>query len=255
MRHLDGAFLLLSAHFIPLSTICESLQVFFQYAALKMIKIVKVLALATAAAAAPYPPDVAIPPSPLPTLTQSFGLGHKNGGNFQPNRSSSSIPHGPQPLAVGGVVTGGAAVTSINNHDGIGAGQDVYRTWSGPGTSQAGWPRKDQWVSFEDMFNNNKAIMFSSCSQYGVPNDSGMEVGALYDAIQQIATETKVDHRFILAVMIQESGGCVRVKTSGNGVRNPGLMQDHNGSGTCNSDITHTVQNPCPNSVVSNTRS
>ena len=92
--------------------------------------------------------------------------------------------------------------------------------------------------------------MFSSCGQYGQPNNSGPEIGAIYDSIQQIATETKIDHRFILAVIMQESGGCVRVPTSFGGVRNPGLMQDHNGDGTCNSDITHQVQNPCPTGVI-----
>jgi hypothetical protein len=65
-----------------------------------------------------------------------------------------------------------------------------------------------------------------------------------------VAKETKVDHRFILAIIMQESGGCVRVPTSNFGVRNPGLMQDHNGAATCNSDITHKVQNPCPSKVI-----
>lgn len=97
--------------------------------------------------------------------------------------------------------------------------------------------------------------MFTSCStRYNQADDSGPEVGAIYDSIQQIATETKVDHRFILAVIMQESGGCVRVKTTTsmdiNGVRNPGLMQDHDGDGTCNSDITHEVQNPCPTATI-----
>lgn len=54
--------------------------------------------------------------------------------------------------------------------------------------------------------------MFGSCgwNTWGA-DDSGPEVGAIYNAIQQVALETKVDHRFILATIIQESGGCVRV--------------------------------------------
>ena len=149
-------------------------------------------------------------------------------------------------------MTGGAAVSSINNQDGIGAGSDTYKTYSGDGSLQAGWPTKAQWVSFEDMFNNNKPAMFSSCGNNGWgANDSGPEVGDIYNAIQSAATATKVDHRFILAVIMQESGGCVRVPTSNYGVRNPGLMQDHNGDGTCHSDITGQIQNPCPTSEVS----
>jgi hypothetical protein len=46
---------------------------------------------------------------------------------------------------------------------------------------------------------------------------------------------------------MQESNGCVRAPTTNYGVRNPGLMQSHNGAGTCNDG---TVQNPCPASQV-----
>ena len=74
-------------------------------------------------------------------------------------------------------------------------------------------------------FNNNKGLMGSSCSQFGVANNSPDETGKIYDAIQAAATATKVDHRFILAVVLQESGGCVRAPTTNYGVRNPGIMQ------------------------------
>lgn len=48
---------------------------------------------------------------------------------------------------------------------------------------------------------------------------------------------------------MQESTGCVRVRTTGGaGHRNPGLMQDHNGAGTCNEG--GNVQNPCPKSTI-----
>lgn len=92
--------------------------------------------------------------------------------------------------------------------------------------------------------------MLSSCDQFNQADDSDAEVQDIYDSIQQIATETKVDHRFILAVIMQESGGCVRAPTSNYGVRNPGLMQDHDGDATCNSDITSQVQNPCPTDTI-----
>lgn len=101
--------------------------------------------------------------------------------------------------------------------------------------------------------------MFSACSANGyqdhsgnvVADDSGPEIGAIYNGIQQVAIETNVDHRFILAVIMQESSGCVRAPTSNFGVRNPGLMQDHDGAATCNSDIDpFTVQNPCPEQTI-----
>ncbi|SLM39883.1 glycoside hydrolase [Lasallia pustulata] len=90
--------------------------------------------------------------------------------------------------------------------------------------------------------------MFSSCSQFNQAENSGSEVDAIYDAIESVATATQVDHRFILAVIMQESGGCVRVPTNNWGVRNPGLLQDHNGAGSCNDN--GQVQTPCPAIVV-----
>jgi hypothetical protein len=47
---------------------------------------------------------------------------------------------------------------------------------------------------------------------------------------------------------MQESGGCVRAPTTNYGVRNPGLLQTHNGAGTCNDG--GKVQNPCPKATI-----
>ena len=67
--------------------------------------------------------------------------------------------------------------------------------------------------------------MGSSCAQFGQANNSPDETGKIYDAIQAAASATKLDHRFILAIALQESGGCVRAPTTNYGVRNPGIMQ------------------------------
>lgn len=48
-------------------------------------------------------------------------------------------------------------------------------------------------------------------------------------AILHEADVTGMDARFILAVVMQESSGNVRVWSTNNGVNNPGLMQSHNG--------------------------
>lgn len=74
------------------------------------------------------------------------------------------------------------------------------------------------------MFEANKPLMLGSCewNEWGA-RDSQAEVQDIYDAIQNVAADTKVDHRIILAVVMQESGGCVRAVTSENGVRNPGV--------------------------------
>jgi hypothetical protein len=90
--------------------------------------------------------------------------------------------------------------------------------------------------------------MLVGCGQYGVADDSSDEIDDIKTAIEAVAAETFVDHRFILAVIMQESTGCVRAPSSIGSVTNPGLMQDHDGSSTCNSG--GTVQNPCPESEI-----
>ena len=95
--------------------------------------------------------------------------------------------------------------------------------------------------------------MQQSCSQFGFVSDSAAEITNIYNAIQSVAAATLVDHRFILAVMLQESSGCVRVPTTNGGVVNPGLMQSHNGPGTCwkkSSTGAVTVTNPCPAATI-----
>jgi hypothetical protein len=82
--------------------------------------------------------------------------------------------------------------------------------------------------------------MSSSCSQFSVPNNSQQETTDIHDAIVSVAKTTSVDPRFILATIMQESGGCVRVPSTNGGVANPGLMQDHAGSASC------VNTNPCP---------
>ncbi|CZS99762.1 uncharacterized protein RAG0_08082 [Rhynchosporium agropyri] len=170
-------------------------------------------------------------------------FGHVS-GNFQLPKGNSFAAS-----AAGTTVNGAEAVWNINNEDGIGEGSDTYRQYWGDGGPEAGWPAKSQWVSFRAMFDNNKQIMFGSCGWNGWGADnSGEEVGQIYNAIQKLARETGVDHRFILATIIQESGGCTRVPTTDNGVVNPGLMQCHNGAGSCNRN--GWVQNPCPANII-----
>lgn len=47
---------------------------------------------------------------------------------------------------------------------------------------------------------------------------------------------------------MQESKGCVRVQSTNNGVQNTGLMQSHDGTGSCNKDGSKTT--PCPSTMI-----
>ncbi|KAJ5267809.1 hypothetical protein N7478_010617 [Penicillium angulare] len=120
---------------------------------------------------------------------------------------------------------------------------------SGNGQLADGWPRIDQWVdSLETMFQSNKGIISVSCAEWGLPNSSEDETQFIKDAIYQVEKSSGVDARFIFAIVMQESKGCVRVQTTKNGVANPGLMQSHDGPGSCNKD--GVIQNPCLRSEI-----
>lgn len=118
---------------------------------------------------------------------------------------------------------------------------DAYTFYTGDGSVGAGWPDISGWGSYDELWAANSAIMPSTCgwNNWGADN-SAQEIADINTAIQQVSGTTGVDNRFILAIIMQESKGCVRAPTTNNGVVNPGLMQSHNGAGTC------AGVNPCP---------
>lgn len=118
------------------------------------------------------------------------------------------------------------------------------KLYQGDGSTGAGWPSDSTWVNFDTLWNLNVGTIGISCSQFSQANNSPTETANLKSAIQSVASSSGVDARFILAVVMQESKGCVRVWTSYGSVPNPGLMQDHNGANTC-----YNV-NPCPSNVI-----
>ena len=125
---------------------------------------------------------------------------------------------------------GGATHDSpANTTDGIGMGQDKYTYYFGGPQS---FPPSTSWIDFEVMWQTNLAGISKSCTWLKEGEDNTSEDNVdIYNAIQDRANASLVDHRFILAIILQESHGCVRVghtKSSG-GVTNPGLMQSHNG--------------------------
>ncbi|KAI4215634.1 MAG: hypothetical protein LQ351_002103 [Letrouitia transgressa] len=121
-----------------------------------------------------------------------------------------------------------------------------YTQYTGDGTTAAGWPDQSAWSSFEDLWSANAPLML--CSQFSQVDNSPDETSSIKTAIVSVSASTGVDNRFILAVIMQESSGCVRAPTTNGGVRNPGLMQDHDGKGTCND--AGVVQNPCPDDEI-----
>ncbi|KAI4236944.1 MAG: hypothetical protein L6R40_005996 [Gallowayella cf. fulva] len=123
-------------------------------------------------------------------------------------------------------------------------GKDEYRLYTGNGSIAAGWPHKADWMSYEAMFTTNIPLILHSCKIWHVAPNTLPEIHSIHTATLTISHATNTDARFILAIILQESNGCVRVPTSFYSLRNPGLMQSHNGPATCNEDASPVY--PCP---------
>lgn len=106
------------------------------------------------------------------------------------------------------------------------------------------WPQTDGAPRFQI----NTGTLLISCAQFDAPNNSPEEIQDIYNGVVQVSGETGVDPRFIFAIIMQESTGCVRAPTTNGGVMNPGLMQDHNGTASCNTAGVLTT--PCPQDTI-----
>ncbi|KAL8716518.1 MAG: hypothetical protein Q9225_006166, partial [Loekoesia sp. 1 TL-2023] len=160
-------------------------------------------------------------------------------------------PHSPiAPKPINGGGSGASPLPAPDWTDGVphSPGLDKYHLYTGNGSIAAGWPHKSDWMSYEDMFTSNLPLLSHSCTIYHVSSNTQHETTSIHNATLIIALETNTDPRFILAIILQESGGCVRVPTSYYAVRNPGLMQSHNGPATCNEDATPVT--PCPYATI-----
>ncbi|CAG8936108.1 unnamed protein product [Penicillium salamii] len=118
----------------------------------------------------------------------------------------------------------------------------AYALMGGNGETSDGWPSMTQWKPFDTLWGLNQILISASC------DNTEQETADIKDSIQSIAKETGVDERFILAIVMQESKGCVRVHSTNNGVQNTGLMQSHAGKGSCNDGTSKT--SPCPASTI-----
>ncbi|CAG8978586.1 hypothetical protein HYALB_00011735 [Hymenoscyphus albidus] len=110
--------------------------------------------------------------------------------------------------------------------------------YTGDGSS---WPSSEKWLTFDTLWNLNKDGLSKGCGS-GIKQNTPEEILAIHDGILSESKSTGVDSRFILAVIVQESHGCVRVGATNLGVNNPGIMQSHNGPNDC----TKVGSGPCP---------
>ncbi|KJK78319.1 hypothetical protein H634G_06492 [Metarhizium anisopliae BRIP 53293] len=108
-----------------------------------------------------------------------------------------------------------------------------YKLYLGNGSPADGWPTESKWPSFEALWTINLPFIKTGCNWQNFQPNSEEETAELKSAIQSVGQSGGVDPRFILAIVMQESNGCVRVGSTANAVKNPGLMQSHEGPHSC----------------------
>jgi len=130
----------------------------------------------------------------------------------------------PKNLHIGQVINLPGAPThqpgngKIPGSEGGSNGGGGYVQYSGPASN---FPPQNQWASYSSLWKANTRLMKF--------HDGDAEIADIKKAIETVSAESGVDVRAILCIIVQESGGNVRVGTTNNGTRNPGLMQSHNG--------------------------
>ncbi|KAL1858727.1 hypothetical protein Daus18300_009861 [Diaporthe australafricana] len=101
--------------------------------------------------------------------------------------------------------------------------------FTGPSTN---FPSPDKWVSWDKMAAHSAAVMNTT-------GNSAQETAWVLEAVRAVAGEVGMDPRCVLAVVMQESHGKVRVNSTtspGAGVNNTGIMQAHNGASFSEAD-------------------
>ena len=121
----------------------------------------------------------------------------------------------------------GAASKTVDTTTGQQVQDGTYNCYGG---SPSDYPDSSKWGSFDNLWTNNQKLIQESCTNLGDGADpTPTQISMMKTAITQVAGDSFVDARFILAIMLQESHGCVNVGSTNNGVTNPGIMQSHNG--------------------------
>jgi len=183
------------------------------------------------------------PPSAYPTLSA------------EPTTAESSPPvsiaSSASPTDASSAPSSYGSAAPAPTSGGSGGSQDgsYVRTYKGDGSTNEGWPSQSEWLSFDSMWEANQKILKSSCSSaFSQIDNSDQELDDIKSSVEDISSSTGVDKTFMLAIMLQESNGCVRVQTTSYSHANPGLFQSHEGSGSCNDGSN--VQTPCPKTQI-----
>ena len=176
---------------------------------------------------APKHPD----PKPKPQPHHKMSYTIKSGDTFWSIAQSHGTTVGALEAANPGVNPSGLQIGQVINLPGSGGSSPApsgssgsssvgggYVDYSGPASA---FPDPRNWADYNTLWSQNSTLM--------ALNDSASEVADIKSAIEKVAPESGIDPRVILCIIMQESGGNVRVGTTNNGVGNPGIMQSHAG--------------------------
>lgn len=177
------------------------------------------------AAPTPQPPTPAPPTQPITPTANTYKI--QSGDTF----TSIAAKHGisvaaleaanpgvnPTTLQIGQVIN--LPTTAAPTPSQPPLSSTAYVAYSGPASN---FPNPALWAPYATLWAANSKLM-----SY---NDSPSEVAFIGSAIQTVSASSGVDSRVILCIIMQESGGNVRVGNTNNGVENTGIMQAFNGS-------------------------
>lgn len=141
------------------------------------------------------------------------------------------------------------SVSSVTSSSLIKPTIGAYVTYSGSvSDAQPPYPPMSSWILFDQLWTMNSVNIGTTCdfASGAIPPNTASESASLKSAILAVSSETGVNPSFILAEILQESNGCVRVPTTSSfeGISNPGLMQSFRGRASCNR--SGRMQQPCP---------
>ncbi|PMD48084.1 hypothetical protein L207DRAFT_594251 [Hyaloscypha variabilis F] len=97
----------------------------------------------------------------------------------------------------------------------------TYVRFCGPASN---YPDPAKWVTYDELWKRSKTMMENA------GKNTPSQIGFINQAIGKVSKDTGMDARVILCIIIQESGGNVKVEDTWNPIRNSGIMQAHDGA-------------------------
>jgi len=116
---------------------------------------------------------------------------------YSPTSTYSAAPAPTSASAPASSASSAPAPTSSSTGGSSGGSGDTYKTYSGDGTTGAGWPSQSDWTDFESMWTANMDYISISCAQFGQADNSDQESDDLKSAIQDVASSSGIDERFV----------------------------------------------------------